>query len=122
MEPTTSLDQQYSRDQGGPQSEGAREAPTAGEYLDKALTLIGSTMRGAANVVKDHAPKGGVAKNAFESASRALDKTGQYIMGEHPSRDVAGVIKKYPLRSLAVCFLAGLLAGNVTRNAWRGVR
>jgi hypothetical protein len=94
-------------------------AHTAGQYLDKALNLIGAKMRAAATLVKERAPKEGASRNAFESASRALESTGQYMMQERPTRELGGVIRRYPLRSLGVCFLVGLAAGNVLRGARR---
>jgi hypothetical protein len=92
---------------------------TAGQYLDKALNLIGAKMRAAATLVKEKAPKEGVSKNAFESASRALDSTGQYMMREQPTRELGGIIRRYPLRSLGICLVVGLAAGNVLRNSRR---
>lgn len=111
----------------GPRSEGPRSsgesveevAHTAGQYLDKALNLIGAKVRAAATLVKERAPKEGAGRNAFESASRALESTGQYMMQERPSRELGGVVRRYPLRSLGVCFLVGLAAGNVLRGARR---
>jgi hypothetical protein len=112
---------QQSPDQGpsqGAMPESAR-APTAGEYLDKALHLIGSTMRNAATLVKERAPREGVARNALESASKVLDKTGEYMMRERVSGNVGGIVQRYPLRSIGACFLFGLVAGSVMRNARR---
>jgi hypothetical protein len=106
------------------QATSAREAAeesmalTAGQYLDKALNLIGSKMRQAASAVKERAPKEGVARSAIESASRALQSTSEYMMREHPRQEIGGVIRRYPLRSLGVCFIFGLIAG----SAMRGVR
>lgn len=94
-------------------------AHTAGQYLDKALNLIGAKMRAAATLVKERAPREGAGRNAFESASRALESTGEYMMQERPSRELGGVVRRYPLRSLGVCFLVGLAAGNVLRGARR---
>jgi len=92
---------------------------TAGQYLDKALNLIGAKMRAAATLVKEKAPKEGAGRNAFESASRALESTGQYMMREQPTRELGGVIRRYPLRTLGLCFVVGLAAGNVLRNSRR---
>jgi hypothetical protein len=101
-------------------SEGIEEvAHTAGQYLDKALNLIGAKMRAAATLVKERAPKEGASKGAFESASRALESTGQYMMQERPTRELGGVVRRYPIRSLGVCFLVGLAAGNVLRGVRR---
>jgi len=92
---------------------------TAGQYLDKALNLIGAKMRQAATAVKERAPKEGVAKSALETASQALDSTGQYMMREQVGQDIGGVVRRHPLRSLGVCFIAGLVLGNVARSARR---
>lgn len=92
---------------------------SAGEYLDKALNLIGRKMRSAANIVRERAPQEGAATSAFTQASNALDATGRYMMRERVMDDVGGVVRRYPLRSLGVCFLAGLLVGNATRMARR---
>ncbi len=92
---------------------------SAGEYLDKALNLIGRKMRGAANIMRERAPQEGTATSAFTQASNVLDATGRYMMRERVIDDVGGVVRRYPLRSLGVCFLAGLLVGNATRIARR---
>ena len=98
-------------------AEGAEEgaALSAGQYLDKALHLIGKKMRTAASLVKERSPKEGASRSALESASNVLDATGRYMMRENISENVGGVIKRYPLRTLGVCFVVGFLAGNVTR-------
>jgi len=92
---------------------------TAGQYLDKALNLIGSKMRQAATLVKEKTPREGVAKGAMERASNALDSTGEYMMREHVGQNIRGVVRQHPLRSLGVCFLAGLVIGNVARSVRR---
>jgi hypothetical protein len=94
-------------------------ATSAGEYLDKALNLIGRKMRSAANIMREKAPHEGAATSAFTQASNVLDATGRYMMRERVIDDVGGVVRRYPLRSLGVCFLAGLLVGNATRVARR---
>jgi hypothetical protein len=121
MEQASFSSSAQSPDQGPPQagsSESAR-AQTAGEYLDKALHLIGNTMRSAATLVKERSPREGVARNAFESASKVLDRTGQYMMRERSSRNLEGVVQKYPLRAVGVCFLFGLVAGSMMRGVRR---
>lgn len=94
-------------------------AHSAGEYLDKALNLIGRKMRNAASIMREKTPQEGPATGAFTQASNVLDATGRYMMRERVIDDVGGVIRRYPLRSLGVCFLAGLFVGNVTRMARR---
>jgi len=94
-------------------------AHTAGQYLDKALNMIGSKMRQAATLVKERTPREGVAKSAMETASQALDSTGQYMMREEVGQDIRGVVRQHPLRSLGLCFIAGLVLGNVVRGVRR---
>jgi ElaB/YqjD/DUF883 family membrane-anchored ribosome-binding protein len=94
-------------------------AQTAGHYLDKALHIIGLKMRQAASVVKERVPREGVARNAMESASRALESTGEYMMRQHPREEMGGVVRRHPLRAVGVCFLFGLIAGSVMRGARR---
>lgn len=94
-------------------------AQTAGQYLDKALNIIGAKMRQAATMVKERAPREGVAKSALETASHALDSTGQYMMREQVGQDIRGVVRRHPLRSLGVCFVVGLALGNVVRGVRR---
>lgn len=92
---------------------------SAGEYLDKALNLIGRKMRGAASIMRERASQEGATAGALTQAKNVLDATGRYLTREHVVDDVGGVVRRYPLRSLGVCFLAGLLVGNVTRAARR---
>jgi hypothetical protein len=121
MEQASFSSSPQSPDQGPPPAESseAARAHTAGEYLDKALHLIGNTMRSAATLVKERAPREGAARNAFESASKVLDKTGQYMMRDRSSQNLGGVVQKYPLRSVGVCFLCGLVAGSMMRGVRR---
>ena len=121
MEQVSVSASQQSVNQAAPSASAQHEArvATAGEYLDRALNLIGSTMRNAASLVKERAPREGAAKDAFESASRVLDKTGEYIQGHRPTDDMRGVVRSYPLRSIGLCFLVGLLAGSAFRSARR---
>jgi hypothetical protein len=120
METTSFTPNQVSPDQGQTRAGYEEVSPhTAGHYLDKALNLIGSKMRQAATLVKDKAPREGVARNAFDTASQALDSTGQYMMREEVGQEIRGVVRRHPLRSLGACFLAGLLLGNVARGMRR---
>ncbi len=99
-------------------------AHTAGQYLDKALNLIGAKMRQAATLVKERAPREGVTKSALETASQALDTTGKYISGqymmhEEVGQEIRGVIRRHPLRSLGICFALGVVFGNIARTLRR---
>ncbi|MFO0416339.1 MAG: hypothetical protein ACK5Y6_03535 [Pseudomonadota bacterium] len=109
--------------QSGPLREHEELGQTAGQYLDKALHLIGAKMRSAATAVRERAPKEGSTKGAIESASQMLDSTGQYMMRERvrdqARADLGAVISRHPLRSLGVFFLVGLVAGNVLRGGAR---
>ena len=92
---------------------------SAGEYLDRALNVIGRKMRSAATIMRERTSQEGAATGALTQASNALDATGRYLTREHVVDEVGGVVRRYPLRSLGVCFLAGLLVGNVTRAVRR---
>jgi hypothetical protein len=120
MEQSAAFEQQpFSANQASQEQSEAARAKTAGEYLDKALHLLGASMRTAASLVKERSPREGVARNALQSASKVLDKTADYMLGERPSENIGGIIKKYPLRSVGVCFLGGLVAGSVLRAVRR---
>lgn len=95
------------------------QAHTAGQYLDKALNLIGAKMRQTATLVKERAPREGVAKSALETASQALDTTGQYMMREQVGQDIRGVVRRHPIRWLGVSFAIGLALGNLARSVKR---
>jgi ElaB/YqjD/DUF883 family membrane-anchored ribosome-binding protein len=120
MEQTSFIPNQSSTDQA---QRGASheelQAQTAGQYLDKALNMLGAKMRQAATLVKERAPREGVARSALETASQALDSTGQYMMREQVGQDIRGVVRRHPLRSLGVCFAAGLILGNAVRGVRR---
>jgi hypothetical protein len=120
MEQQSFVTGQTSTDQAGrvpPQEE--LHAQTAGQYLDKALNLIGVKMRQAATLVKERAPREGVAKSALETASQALDSTGRYMMREEVGQEIRGVVRRHPLRALGVCFALGVVFGNVARSLRR---
>ncbi len=107
-----------SEEQQGPSLSSSEEGQglSAGQYLDKALNLIGKRMRSAASLVREKGPREGFPRNALESASDVLDSAGRYMMREHPARDVGGLIKRYPGRSLVACFLVGFVAGSASRR------
>jgi ElaB/YqjD/DUF883 family membrane-anchored ribosome-binding protein len=95
-------------------------AHTAGQYLDKALNLIGAKMRAAATLVRERVPREeGVTKSALERVSSALDSTGQYMAREEVTQNIRGIVRKHPLRSLGVCLALGLALGGLVRNARR---
>lgn len=121
MEQTGNVSQERERREamGGDESIEEATGVSPGQYLDKALHLIGKKMRNAANIVRERAPREGTSRNALESASDVLDATGRYMMREDVSENVRGVIKRYPLRTLGVCFLFGFLAGSATRGVRR---
>lgn len=103
------------REEAASAQHGEEAALSAGQYLDKALNLIGKKMRTAASLVRERVPREGASRNALESVSDALDSTGKYMMRENVSEDVGGVVKRYPLRSLGVCFVAGFVVGSAAR-------
>jgi len=107
-----------SEEQQGPPTSSTEETQglSAGQYLDKALNLIGKRMRGAASLVREKGPREGLPRTALESASDVLDSAGRYMMREHPARDVRGLITRYPARSLAACLLIGFVVGSVSRR------
>lgn len=92
---------------------------SAGEYLDKALNLVGRKMRSAATLMRERVPQESATAGPLTQASNVLDATGRYLSREHVVDNVGGVVRRHPLRSLGVCFLAGLLVGNVTRMVRR---
>jgi hypothetical protein len=95
-------------------------AHTAGQYLDKALNMIGAKMRAAATLVKERVPREeGVAKSALERVSSALDSTGQYMAREDVTQNIRGMVRKHPLRSLGACLVLGLALGGLVRSARR---
>jgi hypothetical protein len=96
------------------------QSHTAGQYLDKAVNLIGAKMRAAANIVKERAPREeSLAKSALERVSSALDSTGQYMSQDEVTQNLRGVVRRHPLRSLGVCLLAGVALGSIVRAARR---
>ena len=95
-------------------------AHTAGQYLDKALNLIGAKMRAAATLVKERVPREeSLAKSALERVSSALDSTGQYMTQEDVTQNIRGIVRKHPIRSLGVCLIAGVALGSLVRAVRR---
>jgi ElaB/YqjD/DUF883 family membrane-anchored ribosome-binding protein len=123
MEQATSFIPGQSSTNQGPnpaQLQDEAQAHSAGQYLDKALNLIGAKMRAAANIVKERAPReDSLAKSALERVSSALDSTGQYMIQEEVTQNLRGVVRRHPLRSLGVCLIAGLALGSLVRAARR---
>jgi hypothetical protein len=126
-----------------PTSEGEIAHYTPGQYLDKAINLVGSKLRQAAGVVREHTPNEGIAKSVVSSTSSALDATGRFILREGSDDGASGdtvsgaegaleakqgeltlpvlsalrkVVRRYPLRALAASALAGFLLGGLTRD------
>jgi len=126
-----------------PTAEGEVAHYTPGQYLDKALNLVGSKLKQAASVVREHAPNEGLAKSVVSSTSSALDATGRFILREGlgdgaPGSAVSGsaealehkqgglsmpvvsgvreIVRRYPLRALAASALAGFILGGLIRE------
>jgi hypothetical protein len=126
------------------QQEGEGLHCTPGQYLDKALNLVGLKLRQAASAVREHTPNEGLAKSVASSTSSALDATGRFILGEGSADGASGVVgdvtgvagsglersqisrpvveelravvRRYPLRALAASALVGFILGDLMRD------
>ena len=89
---------------------------TPGEYLDKALHLLGNQLKSAAGLVKELAPEEStIRREALTRASKKLDTVGQYMVEEPVSENVTSYLSRHPVRSLGASFAVGVVAANLIR-------
>ena len=89
---------------------------TPGEYLDKALHLLGTQLKNVAGVVKELAPEDSkFRKEALTRTSEGLDSVGQFIIDEPLSKNVQSYVSRHPVRTLGISFTLGIVAANALR-------
>jgi hypothetical protein len=92
---------------------------TMTEQANTAATAVGQLMSSLAGTIRHHAPADGMMGSAAASMANQLEAAGSYLQDhscENMARDLAGVIRRYPLQSLVVGITLGYLWA---RNAER---
>jgi hypothetical protein len=96
--------------------EASLDRSTPGEYIDKALHLLGAQLKSVAGFIKELAPdESTIRKDALSRASKRLDTAGQYMLDEDVSENVTSYLARHPVRSLGASFAIGVVAANLIR-------
>jgi hypothetical protein len=92
-------------------------ASSVAHKADDALSAVGSGMSSLAGTIRDKGPQQGMLGSATSTVAGGLQSTGDYLqhhgMGDMMD-DMAGVIRRYPIRSLLVGFGVGFLMARIT--------
>ena len=86
----------------------------ARQTTDEALAKVGQQMTQLAGQVRERAPGEGPLAQAASTLAEGLEAGGRYLEDrsvEDITRDVAGLVRRYPLQSLLVGFGVGCLVG-----------
>jgi ElaB/YqjD/DUF883 family membrane-anchored ribosome-binding protein len=93
-------------------------ASNVGEKTGDAVTGVGERMSSLAGTIRESAPHEGMIGSAATAVADRLDAGGQYLQQHDLSDmadDMASVVRRYPIQSLAIGFGLGVLLG----MAWR---
>lgn len=93
----------------------AQEAGTALKHRsDEALGSVGQQMSNLAGTIREKAPQEGMLGSAACGVADTLQAGGRYLQ-EHDlqdvGREVTGLIRRYPLAAVGLCFGFGCLLG-----------
>jgi uncharacterized protein YjbJ (UPF0337 family) len=85
---------------------------TVSEKAGNVTTSVGQSMSSLAGTLRQKAPAEGMVGSAASTMANQLEAAGSYLQDnglENMARDLAGVIRRYPLQSLLVGFTIGYL-------------
>lgn len=78
---------------------------TASEKVGGATKTVGEKMSSLAGTLRESAPKEGTIGSAAQTVASQLDNAGSYLQDntfENMTRDVTGLIRRYPIQSLLI--------------------
>jgi len=85
---------------------------TVSEKAGNVTTSVGQSMSSLAGTLRQKAPAEGMVGSAASTMANQLEAAGSYLQDnglENMARDLAGVVRRYPLQSLVVGFTIGYL-------------
>jgi len=85
---------------------------TVSEKAGNVTTSVGQSMSSLAGTLRQKAPAEGMVGSAASTMANQLEAAGSYLQDnglENMARDLAGVVRRYPLQSLLVGFTIGYL-------------
>jgi ElaB/YqjD/DUF883 family membrane-anchored ribosome-binding protein len=94
-------------------------AKTAGRKADDATAAVGSSIRSAADTVRDKGPHDGLLGSATSATAGALESTGRYLEQEKLSgmaEDMTNLVRRNPIPALLVAAGVGFLIGRALRS------
>ncbi|HKA52468.1 MAG TPA: CsbD family protein [Candidatus Binatia bacterium] len=83
-----------------------------GERAGNATSSVGQSMSSLANTIRQKAPAEGMMGSAASTMATQLEAAGSYLQDngfENMTRDLTGLIRRYPLQSLLIGFTIGYL-------------
>jgi len=83
-----------------------------GERAGNATSSVGHSMSSLANTIRQKAPAEGMMNSAASTMANQLEAAGSYLQDngfENMTRDLTGLIRRYPLQSLLIGFTVGYL-------------
>lgn len=87
---------------------------TVAQTTDEALTKVGQHMTQLAGKLREKAPPEGPVGQAAHTVAQGLEAGGRYLEEhsvEDMTKDVATLVRRYPLQSILVGFGVGCLVG-----------
>src|SRR5262245_32067098 len=85
---------------------------TVSERAGNATSSVGQSMSSLANTIRQKAPAEGMMNSAASTMANQLEAAGSYLQDngfENMTRDLTGLIRRYPLQSLLIGFTIGYL-------------
>ena len=98
---------------------GARQAlADARDQANEFSVAAGDRLKSAADAIRERAPRDGMFGSAATAVADRLEGAGLYLQEENLTaiaNDMAGVIRRYPVQSLAIGATIGFLLGRIRR-------
>lgn len=97
-------------------TEAKKIGSAAADRADGALSSVGGTMIGMADSIRHNAPSEGTFGSAAGGLAEGLRSSGEYLSRHGVSdisKDMTGIVRKYPFYSLCIGLGVGALLGTV---------
>ena len=89
------------------------------DRIDDVMSSTGDKLSSLANTMKDSVPTNGKLRSALTTVADGIESSGTYL-SEHGvndvSKDISGLVKRYPLRSILVGLGIGVVAGRIMKS------
>lgn len=104
-------------------AEKAKEMGTAvRDRADSGVSSVGSSIRSAADTIREHSPEGGMLGSAASQFSNTLENTGRYLEEKGVSgaaEDLTTLIRRNPVPAVLIGIGLGILLGQFMTSSRR---